>query len=118
MINIRIKNLYGLLLSIGLTSVSSYPLFAQQRLGDNLGNHKAGQDLDMNTKSITNADVINANGAVIGQVGAVNNTHVALQVNGTNQAMLVPRVTDLLNATTPSIPVANAVNGMIVYDLA
>lgn len=94
------------------------PLFAQLKLGDNLGSHKATKDLEMNSHNIKAANLVNASGILVGTATALSNTSIALQVDGVDKAILVPRVTDLLNATTPSIPVANAINGMIVYDLA
>ncbi|PWG78911.1 beta strand repeat-containing protein [Pararcticibacter amylolyticus] len=91
-------------------------VFGQQKFGDNLGNHQAVKPLDMNGNSIDKASVVNAEGVVIGTASAVNNTSVALQVNGTDKAILLPRVTDLFNATSPSI--ANPLEGMMVYDVA
>lgn len=91
---------------------------AQQKMGDNLGNHKASLDLNMNTKDVKNVQLLNAGGVVIGTATAVSNSSVALQITGSDKAMLVPRVTNLLSATSPSIPISNALNGMMVYDLA
>ncbi|WP_374165297.1 hypothetical protein [Arcticibacter sp. MXS-1] len=81
-----------------------------------MGTHKATKDLDLNSKDIKNVKVVNASGIVIGSATPVNNTSIALQVNGNDKAILIPRVTDLLNASAPSI--ANPTEGMIAYDLA
>jgi len=90
--------------------------FAQNRkMGDNLGNHRATQSLNMNGK-----DVYNINGVAIG-VASVTNNAVALQVGAATagtKAMLIPRVDDLLNATSPSIPNALAIDGMMVFNNA
>ncbi|RZK77899.1 MAG: hypothetical protein EOO85_07645 [Pedobacter sp.] len=91
-------------------------LHAQQRMGDNLGNHKATTNLDLNGKDLVRAQVINAENVIIGTATVVNNSSVALQVNG-QKAILIPRVNNLLNATAPAIPAADLVEGMIVYDL-
>ncbi|PWG79214.1 beta strand repeat-containing protein [Pararcticibacter amylolyticus] len=90
-------------------------LFAQQKYGDNLGSHQATRDLNMNSHRIDSVSVLNAQGAVIGTAAAVNNHSVALQVNGNDKAILIPRVANLLDAANPAI--VNAVEGMIVYDL-
>jgi hypothetical protein len=92
--------------------------FAQQKFGDNLGNHIAGSDLNMNSNSIRNIQLLSAGKAVIGTAAVLNNGSIALMVNGTSQAIVIPKVTDLLNVSAPSIPAANIVEGMIVYDLA
>ncbi|MCX2486111.1 tail fiber domain-containing protein [Pedobacter sp. MR2016-24] len=94
------------------------PLYAQIRLGDNLGSHKAIKNLEMQSHNINGATLINSKGMLIGTATTLSNSSIALQVDGLDKAILVPRVTDLLNPTNPSIPVANAVNGMIVYNLA
>jgi len=95
--------------------LGSPAVFAQQKLGDNLGTHKASKTLDMDGNDVDNVRVLNSEGVVIGTASAVSNTSVALQVNGSNKAILLPRVTDLLNTTTPSI--VSPLEGMIVYDL-
>jgi len=91
---------------------------AQRKLNDNLGNHIAIKDLNLSNKNINNVKVINTDNLIIGTLSSVTNHSIALQVNGSDQAILIPRVTDLLNVTAPSIPVANAVEGMMVYDVA
>jgi len=103
-------------LLIGLLALSGQMVLAQNRkMGDNLGNHRATQSLNMNGK-----DVYNINGVAIG-VASVTNAAVSLQVGpataGT-KAMLIPRVDDLLNATAPSIPNALAIDGMMVFNNA
>ena len=102
---------------------SSYGAFAQQLMRDNLGSHVATKDLNLSGFNINAANTVNATTVVAsvvlaGTATTLTNSSIALQVDGVDKAILVPRVTDLLNGTTPSIPVANAVNGMIVYDLA
>jgi hypothetical protein len=91
---------------------------AQRKLSDNLGNHIAIKDLNLSNKNINNVKVVNTDNLIIGTGSSVTNQSIALQVNGSDQAILIPRVTDLLNVTAPSIPVANAVEGMMVYDVA
>jgi len=102
---------------------SSYGAFSQQLMRDNLGSHVATKDLNLSGFNINAANTVNATTVVAsvvlaGTATTLTNSSIALQVDGVDKAILVPRVTDLLNGTTPSIPVANAVNGMIVYDLA
>ncbi|WP_412468122.1 tail fiber domain-containing protein [Pedobacter sp. KLB.chiD] len=91
-------------------------MYGQQRMGDNLGNHKATNNLDMNGKNLNRVQVVNAENVVIGTASAVNNASISLQVNG-QKAILIPRVTNLLDATNPAIPAANLLEGMMVYDL-
>jgi hypothetical protein len=115
-----IKDVKRFFLYLGIAGLvlSGHPLFAQLKLGDNMGSHKATKDIDLQSHNINTANLVAAKGVVIGTATALSNTSVALQVDGADKAIVVPRVTDLLNATAPSIPVANAINGMIVYDLA
>ncbi|RZK80286.1 MAG: hypothetical protein EOO85_01225 [Pedobacter sp.] len=105
------KSIFLFILLLGTSG-----LYAQQRMGDNLGNHKAMTNLDLNGKNIVKAQVINAENIVIGTATMVNNSSVALQVNG-QKAILIPRVNNLLDVSTPAIPAADLVEGMIVYDL-
>jgi hypothetical protein len=98
------KGLYRYLLLLLLIFCSS-KMFAQQRMGDNLGNHTASSDLKMNSKKILNASNI-----AIGTTALVNGS-VALQVDGLDKAVLFPRVTTLSGVITP-------VNGMMVYNTA
>ena len=97
---------------------SSQTVFSQQLMRDNLGSHIATKDLNLNSFNINAANLVSAKGIVIGTATVLSNTSIALQVEGVDKAILVPRVTDLLNATSPSIPVANIVDGMIAYDVA
>lgn len=90
-----------------LTGISSVAQAQNQKMGDNLGNHKATKDLQMGANAILNAKAI-----AIG-IADVTNTSIALQVEGVDKALLIPRVTNLA-----AIPVANLVNGMIVYSTA
>ncbi|OYX97040.1 MAG: hypothetical protein B7X86_12690, partial [Sphingobacteriales bacterium 17-39-43] len=75
----------------------------QIRLGDNMGDHMAAKDLDMNSKQILNAE-----GIAIGSA-TITNQNVAFQIDGTNKAILMPRITALTAIATP-------VNGMLVYN--
>jgi hypothetical protein len=106
---------YKYLLMVMLALSGEVTLAQNRRMGDNLGNHKATQSLNMNGK-----DVYNINGLAIG-VAAVENSAIALQVGpataGT-KAMVIPRVNDLLNPTTPSIPSVMAIDGMMVFNNA
>jgi hypothetical protein len=100
------KSLLKLALILGLVTCTSY--FAQaQKFGDNLGNHTATKDLLMSGKMIKNAA-----GLAIG-VAEVTNNNVALQIDGADKAILIPRVTNILPET-----IAAPLNGMIVYSLA
>ena len=53
----------------------------QIRLGDNMGDHTASQDLDMNNKKLLNAE-----GLAIG-TASIGNQSIALQVDGANKAI-------------------------------
>ena len=75
----------------------------QIKLGDNLGDHMAAKDLDMNSKQI-----LNAQGIAIGSA-TITNQNVAFQIDGTNKAILMPRITALTAIASP-------VNGMLVYN--
>lgn len=88
-----------------LLSLCNLNIVAQQRMGDGLGNHKASQDLNMNSKNI-----VNAQGLVIG-VATYSNNSVALQVDGADKAILFPRITSLSSIAEP-------LNGMMVYNMA
>lgn len=98
--------------------ISGGRAFAQQKMGDNLGSHKAKMTLDLNNNNIKGVSVFNAKGAVIGTASQLSNESVALQFQGTNKAMLISRVTNLLSSSNPSIPTALALDGMMVYDIA
>ncbi|MET0571080.1 MAG: hypothetical protein ABWZ79_06615 [Pedobacter agri] len=96
------KFLLKSVLITGLLSGSAF--FAQaQKFGDNLGNHTATKDLQMAGKSIFNAE-----GIAIGSASMVNGS-VALQIGGSNKAMLVSTVAANADIATP-------VNGMIIYN--
>ncbi|TAJ54639.1 MAG: hypothetical protein EPO58_08325, partial [Chitinophagaceae bacterium] len=73
-----------------------------QRFGDNLGTHRATDTLRM-----TNNFIVNAKGVVIGSTTVLNNS-VALQIDASNRALLIPRVFDTVLILQP-------VNGMLVY---
>ncbi|MDZ4071562.1 MAG: hypothetical protein U1C70_07045, partial [Sediminibacterium sp.] len=78
-----------------------------QRFGDNFGDHRATDTLRMN-----NFRIVNAQGIAIGTARILNN-NIALQIDGLDKALLLPRVSDTL-----AIPNNNAVNGMLLYSLA
>ncbi|RZM12944.1 MAG: hypothetical protein EOO88_45000, partial [Pedobacter sp.] len=78
---------------------------AQKPVGDNLGNHKASQQLDLKTYKLLGASTV-----AIGK-GDILNPSIALEIAGTNKAILVPRVSSLA-------AIANPTNGMIVYSKA
>lgn len=110
-----------------------------QKVGDNLGNHTANQDLKMSGKDILNAKDVTATGAVntkdvnaTGTVTANNvtatnnvsvtnangivigaatftNTSVSLELKG-DKALLINRVTD-----TSTIAAADVVDGMMIF---
>ncbi|MCX2486114.1 hypothetical protein [Pedobacter sp. MR2016-24] len=102
------KNLLRLIGVLGLiTTFSSFARAQNQKMGDNLGNHKAVKDLQMGNNAVLNTKAI-----AIG-IADVSNANIALQIDGVDKALLVPRVTDLT-----TIPLANRVNGMIVYSTA
>ncbi|RZM18090.1 MAG: hypothetical protein EOO88_41630 [Pedobacter sp.] len=89
--------------AITLLTLSSSSLVKAQILGDNLGNHKATKDLLMQTKQI-----LNTSGLAIG-TATFSNTSIALQIDGSDKAILIPRV-----ATNAAI--ATPLNGMIIYN--
>ena len=91
-----------ILLIVALVSTAN-----AQRFGDNLGDHRATDTLRMN-----NFRIVNAQGIAIGTARILNN-NIALQIDGLDKALLLPRVSDTL-----AIPDANAVNGMLLYSLA
>ncbi|MBV9989227.1 MAG: hypothetical protein JO301_16225, partial [Chitinophagaceae bacterium] len=74
-----------------------------QKLGDNLGNHTAKDDLKMQ-----NFRILNAKGIVIGSSVFANDTSVALEINSINKALLISRINDTLAIKQP-------VDGMIIY---
>jgi hypothetical protein len=110
----KLKLSVGLILLIHLSCTSTG---VAQKLGDNLGTHKALKSLKMNNFDLSNVNNISAERVVVSSAAATANGYVALQVNGNDQSILIPRVNDLLNITAPSITAAQTVEGMIVYDL-
>ncbi|MDP2414616.1 hypothetical protein, partial [Daejeonella sp.] len=99
---IRLACLTGVLLG-AISTVQGQS--RQIKLGDNLGDHMAAKDLDMNSKQILNAE-----GIAIGSA-TITNQNVAFQIDGTNKAILMPRITALTAIASP-------VNGMLVYNSA
>jgi hypothetical protein len=97
---IRLACLTGVLLG-AISTVQGQS--RQIRLGDNMGDHMAAKDLDMNSKQILNAE-----GIAIGSA-TITNQNVAFQIDGTNKAILMPRITTLSAIASP-------VNGMLVYN--
>ena len=97
------KNKVKLLMAILiLFAMGTNYVSAQIKIGDNLGNHKAIKDLDMNTNKI-----VNASGAVIG-AATFTNASVALELAGTDKAILINRVATLAAILLP-------VDGMVVF---
>jgi hypothetical protein len=115
--NVPMQNNRTIIILVFLWISFQFTSYAQRTLGDNLGNHIATRNLDMNGNNMNNASVVNTENLVIGTVGKLDNSAIALQINGSNKAILVPRVPDLLNSSSPSIPISAVVEGMIVYDL-
>jgi len=97
---IRLACLTGVLLG-AISTVQGQT--RQIKLGDNLGDHMAAKDLDMNSKQILNAE-----GIAIGSA-TITNQNVAFQIDGTNKAILMPRITALSAIASP-------LNGMLVYN--
>ena len=89
--------------TIAVLGSTIYTSQAQQKFGDNLGTHIASKALDMNTQQI-----LNASGVAIGTATLSNNS-IALQIDGSDKAILIPRV-----ATNGAILAPQ--NGMIIYN--
>jgi hypothetical protein len=77
-----------------------------QKLGDNLGNHKAKDTLRMG-----NNYIVNAKGIAIGSSTLLND-YIGLQLDSADKAILIPRIQD-----TALIPGLFAINGMMVFQL-
>ena len=75
------------------------------KIGDNLGNHKATLDLNMN-----NQKIVSATGLALGTATFTNNS-VSLELAASDKAILLNRVTALTDIVAP-------VNGMVVYNNA
>ena len=91
-------------ITLALVIIFSTAFLAKaQKFGDNLGNHKASKDLILQDHKI-----LGANGISIGSA-TITNESVALQVTGTDKAIVITGV-----ATTTTI--LNPTKGMIVYD--
>jgi hypothetical protein len=100
--------LLKLLCAVGIVAgVSSFAQAQNQKMGDNLGNHKAVKDLQMGNNAVLNTKAV-----AIG-IADVTNKSIALQVEGVDKAILIPRITNLA-----AIPATDLVNGMIVYSTA
>lgn len=94
------------LLKIGIVTalvIAGSNLAKAQTFGDNLGNHKATKDLQMQGKKILNAE-----GIAIGTATLANGS-VALQIDGSDKAILIPRV-------AANTAIVDALNGMIIYN--
>ena len=89
---------------IGCCLLPAY-LIAQIKIGDNLGNHKATKDLDIN-----NQKILNAAGLALGANQFTNNS-IQLELGATNKAILFNRVATLTSIQTP-------LDGMAVYNNA
>eukprot|EP01137_Pigoraptor_chileana_P002694 Opistho-2@41886 len=96
------KNLLKVAIATTLT-LGTTALVKAQTFGDNLGNHKATKDLLMQNKQI-----LNTAGMAIG-TATFTNSSIALQVDGSDKAILVSRVANNAAIATP-------VNGMIIYN--
>ena len=95
-----------LLSKLGLAAVLILALNSAvkaQQFGDNLGSHKATKTLDMNTQQI-----LNTSGVAIG-TATLSNSSIALQIDGSDKAILIPRVATNATITAP-------LNGMIIYN--
>ena len=94
--------LLKLTLVMGLVTATSF--FAKaQKFGDNLGNHKATRDLEMEGKTI-----FNAAGLAIGKTTLTNGS-IALEIGTTGKAIL-------LSSVAANTDIAAPLNGMIVYN--
>lgn len=91
---------------IALLVISGLKGFSQAvKIGDNLGNHKATQDLNMNSQKI-----VSATGLALG-TATFTNSSVSLELAASDKAILLNRVAVLTDITTP-------VNGMVVFNNA
>jgi hypothetical protein len=95
-------SLLKLALVMSIVTATSF-LAKAQKFGDNLGNHKATKDLQMEGKTI-----FNAAGVAIGTTTLANGS-VALQIGSTTQAILLSSVAANTDIVAP-------LNGMIVYN--
>lgn len=96
-------SLLKLALITGLVTATSF--FAKaQKFGDNLGNHKATKDLQMEGKTI-----LNAAGLAIGATTLDPAGSVALKIGSATKAILISSV-------AANADIAAAENGMIVYN--
>ncbi len=100
--NVRNFLIKHTLLVLGMLFSLVYTADAQL-FGDNLGSHKASQDIDMSNKK-----VINAQGLIVGSTVFLNNTSIALQIDAADKALLISRIFD-------TSAIAEPVNGMLVY---
>jgi microcystin-dependent protein len=105
---------------IAITALSLFvktSTYAQKVLGDNLGNHKATQDLNLQNFNLTNIKAGYSATLVVGKDN-ISNGSIAIEIGGSNKAVIIPNVSDIFNLTNPSIPSTNFLNGMIAYDIA
>ena len=75
----------------------------QAKVGDNLGNHKANKDLEMNSQRILNAAAVAIGGT------AISNSSISLELHGSDKALRINRVPNLSAIIIP-------VDGMLVYN--
>lgn len=87
----------------GVLALSTSLVQAQQKMGDNLGNHIATKDLQLAGKQI-----LNASGLAIGAT-TITNGSVALKIGGSDKAISISTVAANADIVTPE-------NGMIVYN--
>jgi len=86
-----------------MAAASTLAQAQNQKMGDNLGNHTATKDLQMNTKQI-----LNTSGIAIGSA-TITNTSVSLQIGGAGKAIMISSVAANTEIATPA-------NGMIIYN--
>lgn len=96
------KSLLSVAFAFAMT-LGTTQLLKAQTFGDNLGNHKATKDLLMQNKQL-----LNAAGVAIG-TATFTNSSIALQIDGTDKAILIPRV-------AANSAIAAPLNGMIIYN--
>jgi hypothetical protein len=94
-----------------LTVLCGNPLYAQLRMGDNLGTHKATKALDMNSKDITNVALLKYKTLDVGDVATGGYIGAAAATVDLYTAFLVTQSTagQTLTLPTPTTPFAGKV---------
>ena len=98
----KTKNINYIFIILGVLVLQGRTL-GQIKIGDNLGNHKAVKELDMNSQKI-----INAAGLIFGASTFTNNS-IQLELTGADKALLLNRVASLSAINSP-------IDGMAVYN--